>query len=181
MVLFARDTSLDINSPYQPLFSSPHNCPFNPPPRHSRLQQPAVGLLPRCYLIGEGVSLLRITERPFVLGRCPASDTQWRPLPSGSAPGRRGPGRSYRPATTKDTWRSGDRRRRWVRPVRASQCHVVSVACVMDSGVGGQRVCVCTTPADPSPPLLHSRRAVNFLIVFEWERLKAGAGGGRRT
>lgn len=70
----------------------PHFCPINislhiyPPtiqflicttrsPRHSRLHQPAVGLLPRHYLIGGRRVTPRITQRPFVLGRCPASDT----------------------------------------------------------------------------------------------------------
>lgn len=44
-------------------------------PRHSRLHQPAVGLLPQRYLIGGRRVTPRITQRPFVLGPCPASDT----------------------------------------------------------------------------------------------------------
>lgn len=63
------------------------------------------------------MSLRRITERPFVLGRCPGSDTRWRLHPSGSARGRRDPARSSRPATTKATWRSVDPEKRWVLPV----------------------------------------------------------------
>lgn len=129
----------------------PHTIPFFPvrttacliPPTPQDTAGYGSQLLDYCHgaiSSGKACHSPRITEHPFVLGRCPASDTQWRPLPSGSVAGRRGPGRSYRPATTRDTWRSGDRRRRWVRPARA--CHVVSDACVMDSGVGGQRVCV---------------------------------------
>lgn len=134
--------------------------------------QPAVGLLPPHYLIGEGVSLPELHWAPLCppsVGAPTASDTRWRPLPSGSAPGRRGPERSYRPVTTRDTWRSEDRKRRWVRSVHASShtihtflCHVVPAAGVINIGVGGQ--CVCATPDDPRFPescqLLHCARAV---------------------
>lgn len=92
-------------------------------------QQPAAGLLPQHFLIGEGVSLSRITERPFVLGRCPGSDTRWRLHPSGSARRRLDRARSSRPATTKATWRSVDPEKRWVLPGVAamlSRLHVVA-------------------------------------------------------
>lgn len=42
--------------------SHPHVCMI---PRHSRLHQPAVGLLPQHYLIGEGVSLPELLSAPL--------------------------------------------------------------------------------------------------------------------
>lgn len=126
-VLFSslRDTSLHFNFSHY-LISSRHNCPLNPPQTHSKLQQPA-SQPASCWIIATALSHRgrRVTPELYWAPLCPrsvgapaASDTRWRPLPSGSAPGRRGPARSYRPATTRDTWRSEDRRRRWVRPLR---------------------------------------------------------------
>lgn len=126
-------------------FSKDKRCS---PPACSRSQQaenqPAAGLLPRHYLIGEGVSLPRNTERPFVLRRCPGSDIRWRLHPSGSARRRRDPARSSRPVTTKDTWRSVDPGKRWVLPgVAAMLSGLRVVFCERRSGCGC--VCVCWT------------------------------------
>lgn len=92
------------------------------------------------------MSLRRITERPFVRGRCPGSDTRWRLHPSGSARGRRDPARSSRPATTKATWRSVDPEKRWVLPVHLPCLSSAACCCGRRSG--------CRTPADLSFPEL---------------------------
>lgn len=70
----------------------PSNFKSAPPPicmilRHSRLQQPAVGLLPQHYLIGEGVSLPELLSAPFVLGALPATLMAAAPVRQRSGPG----------------------------------------------------------------------------------------------
>lgn len=128
-------------------------------PRHSRLHQPAVGLLPRRYLIGGRRVTPRITQRPFVLGRCPASDTHggrtrqaalWARGTPGAAPAlllRRLPGEAR-------TERKG-------RLARCRSSAMLFPVHAVDSG--GQ--CVCVHRLIP-----HSQRAVNFLIVLERAR-----------
>lgn len=121
-------------------------------PRHSRLHQPAVGLLPQPLSHrGRRVSP-RITQRPFVLDRCPASDThggctrQAAPR-TGGTPGaapalllRRLPGEA-RPARKGMLTRC---------PIK---CHVVSVHAVDSCGQCDLCVCVCVeTPANPPFP-----------------------------
>lgn len=108
---------LDIDPP-------PHSCILfsicvHDPPPHTHIQPaPAAS----CWITAtapshrgeEGVSLPEsLRNHPLCpLSRCPASDDSWRLQPCGSGPGRGDPGRSSRPATTRDTWRSEARRRR---------------------------------------------------------------------
>lgn len=125
-------------------------------PGHSRLNSSQ--LLDYCHAtISSGKachSRAGSLSAPFVLGRCPGSDTRWRLHPSGSARGRREPARSSRPATTKATWRSVEPERRWV--LSRCVCHVC-LGCVS--------LRARDTPADLPVP-----GAVNFLIVLAWAR-----------
>lgn len=126
--------------------------------------QPSAGLLPRRYLIGEGVSLPRITEHPFVLGRCPGSDTRWRLHPSGSARGRRDHARSSRPATTKATWRSADPEKRWVLPVSLPCCLVCTSLASGGQGAG-HRLISHSPELSTSPLCSHGRGAAGDLLT----------------
>lgn len=57
-------------------------------PRHSRLHQPAVGLLPRHYLIGEGVSVPELLSAPLSsFGGQPATLMAAAPVRQRSGPG----------------------------------------------------------------------------------------------
>lgn len=149
------------------------------PPACSRSQQaehqPAAGLLPRHYLIGEGVSLPRNTERPFVLRRCPGSDIRWRLHPSGSARRRRDPARSSRPVSTKDTWRSVDPGKRWVlSPVSLPCC----LGCMLFSRAT-VRVRVRVRVLDNRLMISHSRSCqLPHCARMGEARVDPGAAGG---
>lgn len=131
---------------------------------------------PSCWIIatalshrGRRVTPPRITQRPFVLGRCPASDTHGGCTHQAALRARGTPGAA--PALL--LWRipgeaRTERKGRFF--TMQLKCHVVSDACLVDSG--GQSVCTHTGWSH------HSQRAVNFLIVLEWARLSTGAGAG---
>lgn len=104
-------------------------------PRHSRLHQPAVGLLPQHYLIGEGVSLPRITQIPFVLGAQPATLMAAAPVRQRSGPG--GP-RTQLPPCYYEGYLEKRGPKEKVGP--QTKCHVVSVHAVMSRG---RRVFMC--------------------------------------
>ncbi len=140
-------------------------------PRHSRLHQPAVGLLPQRYLIGGRRVTPRITQRPFVLGPCPASDTHggctrqaalWARGTPGAAPAlllRRIPGEAR-------TERKG----------RFARCGSSAMLFPVMLWIAVVSVCVCVHRL-----ISHSQRAVNFLIVLEKGEARLHTAGDRFT
>lgn len=125
-------------------------------PKHSRIYQPAVGLLPQHYLIGEGVSLPELLSAPLSsIGAQPVTLMAAAPVRQRSGPG--GP-RAQLPPCYYEGYLETRGPKEKVGSPGADQ-----VPCCFNACSGWWRVSV---PADPP----HSQWAVNFLIVWEWAR-----------
>lgn len=84
-----------------------------PTPGPGCIQQQLLDDRHGAYLIGRRRVSPRIPA-PLCPRSVPGLRHSWRPSPPGSAAARRARGRSSRPVTTKATWRSEDRKKRWV-------------------------------------------------------------------
>lgn len=163
-VLFSslRDTSLHFNSSHY-LISSRHNCPLNPPQTHSKLQQPASQLLDYCHSTissGKACHSRIILSAPLSsVRRCPGSQRHsMAAAPVRQRSGSAGPRTQLPPCyyegylekrgPTEKVGSPGAHPHSHARThtIHTFQCHVVSAARVMNSGVGGQ--CVCASHDD---------------------------------
>lgn len=164
LVLFSclRDTSLHFNSSHY-LISSRHNCPLNPPQTHSKLQQPASQLLDYCHSTissGKACHSRIILSAPLSsVRRCPGSQRHsMAAAPVRQRSGSAGPRTQLPPCYYEGYLEKRGPKEKVGSPgahphsharthtIHAFQCHVVSAARVMNSGVGGQ--CVCASPDD---------------------------------
>lgn len=166
--------------PEHTIFNLHNNNAVCMTPRHSRLHQPAVGLLPQHYLIGEGVSLPRITQIPFVLGAQPATLMAAAPVRQRSGPG--GP-RTQLPPCYYEGYLEKRGPKEKVGP--QTKCHVVSVHAVMSRG---RRVCMCVyergglcTAHRLIPPLFPGSCQLPYCRGMGEARLSTGSGGDFST
>ena len=140
-------------------------------PRHSRLHQPAVGLLPQHYLIGEGVSSLpELLSAPLSsLGAQPATLMAAAPVRQRSGPG--GPRAQLPPC-----YYEGYLEKRGPKEKVGSPG---AVPCCFQSKLRGEVVSVHRTPADSPPPNSIPRESCQlpYCVRMGEARLYAGAGG----
>lgn len=144
-------------------------------PRHSRLHQPAVGLLPRHYLIGEGVSVPELLSAPLSsFGGQPATLMAAAPVRQRSGPGGQ---RAQLPPCYYEGYleKRGPKEK-----VGSPGAHQLPYFGFGASCRCWKSVCVCVYMCVWTAHRLshHSQRAVNFLIVREWVRRNCTAAAG---
>lgn len=134
-------------------------------PRHIRLHQPAVGLLPQHYLIGEGVSLPELLSAPLSsVGAQPATLMAAAPVRQRS--GSVGPRAQLPPC-----YYEGYLEKRGPKEkVGSARCGWSAMLFLMHAVVSSSlSICMCVyAPHTGWSP--HSQRAVNFLVVLAWAR-----------